>query len=117
MLTGEFKDAIPWEGNYTMKEFRKVPSLKFLYEISQDGILRNVKSKKETVFEPDKKLALFLSLLTKQQNGFVKLLENLQSISICQTIFVKLLEARSGRKQPMDTIGNLYKLNLYRLSP
>lgn len=54
MLTGKFKDAIPWEGNYTMKEFRKVPSLKFLYEISQDGILRNVKSKKETVFEPDK---------------------------------------------------------------
>lgn len=37
-----------------MKEFRKVPSLKFLYEISQDGILRNVKSKKETAFEPDK---------------------------------------------------------------
>ena len=34
-----------------MKEFRKVPSLKFLYEINQDGVLRNVKSKKETTFD------------------------------------------------------------------
>ena len=37
-----------------MKEFRKVPSLKFLYEISQDGILRNVKSKKEKTFDLEK---------------------------------------------------------------
>lgn len=37
-----------------MKEFRKVPSLKFLYEISRDGILRNVKSKKETKFDLEK---------------------------------------------------------------
>lgn len=29
-----------------MKEFRKLKSLKFLYEINEDGILRNVKSKK-----------------------------------------------------------------------
>ena len=29
-----------------MKEFRKIKSLKFLYEINEDGILRNVKSKK-----------------------------------------------------------------------
>lgn len=34
-----------------MNEFRKVPSLKFLYEINQDGVLRNVKSKKETKFD------------------------------------------------------------------
>lgn len=29
-----------------MKEFRKLKSLKFLYEINEDGVLRNVKSKK-----------------------------------------------------------------------
>lgn len=29
-----------------MKEFRKLKSLKFLYEINADGVLRNVKSKK-----------------------------------------------------------------------
>lgn len=29
-----------------MKEFRKLKSLKFLYEINSDGVLRNVKSKK-----------------------------------------------------------------------
>lgn len=30
-----------------MKEkFRKIPSLKFLYEVSKDGVIRNVKSKK-----------------------------------------------------------------------
>ena len=29
-----------------MSEFRKLKSLKFLYEINEDGILRNVKSKK-----------------------------------------------------------------------
>lgn len=29
-----------------MKEFRKIPSLKFMYEIDNKGILRNVKSKK-----------------------------------------------------------------------
>lgn len=30
-----------------MKEFRKLKSLKFLYEVSMDGVVRNVKSKKE----------------------------------------------------------------------
>lgn len=29
-----------------MKEFRKIPSLKFLYEINCDGVIRNIKSKK-----------------------------------------------------------------------
>ena len=29
-----------------MKEYRKIPSLKFLYEISSTGVIRNVKSKK-----------------------------------------------------------------------
>ena len=29
-----------------MKEFRKLASLKFLYEINRDGVLRNIKSKK-----------------------------------------------------------------------
>lgn len=29
-----------------MKEFRKIKSLKFLYEVNEDGVLRNVKSKK-----------------------------------------------------------------------
>ena len=29
-----------------MKEFRKVKSLKFLYEVSADGVVRNVKSKR-----------------------------------------------------------------------
>ena len=29
-----------------MKEFRKLKSLKFLYEVNEDGIVRNVKSKK-----------------------------------------------------------------------
>ena len=29
-----------------MKEFRKLASLKFLYEINKDGVLRNIKSKK-----------------------------------------------------------------------
>ena len=30
------------------REFRKIPSLKFLYEVSEDGrIFRNVKSKKQ----------------------------------------------------------------------
>lgn len=29
-----------------MKEYRKIPSLKFMYEVSKDGIIRNVKSKK-----------------------------------------------------------------------
>ena len=29
-----------------MKEFRKLKSLKYLYEINEDGVLRNVKSKK-----------------------------------------------------------------------
>lgn len=29
-----------------MKEFRKLKSLKFLYEINEDGVLRNVKSKR-----------------------------------------------------------------------
>ena len=29
-----------------MKEFRKIKSLKFLYEVNEDGIVRNVKSKK-----------------------------------------------------------------------
>lgn len=33
-----------------MKDFRKVPSLKFLYEVNKDGVLRNVKSKKEVPF-------------------------------------------------------------------
>ena len=28
-----------------MKNFRKIPSLKFLYEINEDGIVRNIKSK------------------------------------------------------------------------
>ena len=47
---------IPWEADIvihrkterreTMKEFRKLKSLKFLYEINSEGILRNVKSKK-----------------------------------------------------------------------
>lgn len=55
MLTGDAEMQIPWEadtgsrkieGRETMKEFRKLKSLKFLYEINSDGILRNVKSKK-----------------------------------------------------------------------
>lgn len=29
-----------------MKRYRKIPSTRFLYEISKDGIIRNVKSKK-----------------------------------------------------------------------
>ena len=29
-----------------MKKYRKIPSLKFLYEISSTGVIRNVKSKK-----------------------------------------------------------------------
>ena len=29
-----------------MKEFRKLKSLKFLYEVNEDGVVRNVKSKK-----------------------------------------------------------------------
>nr|DAE44726.1 MAG TPA: homing endonuclease [Caudoviricetes sp.] len=29
-----------------MKEFRKIPSLKFLYEVSKNGEIRNIKSKK-----------------------------------------------------------------------
>lgn len=29
-----------------MGEFRKIKSLKFLYEINEDGVLRNIKSKK-----------------------------------------------------------------------
>lgn len=29
-----------------MKEFRKIPSLKFMYEVSATGVVRNVKSKK-----------------------------------------------------------------------
>ena len=34
--------------NMTNREFRKIPSLKFLYEVSEDGrIFRNVKSKKQ----------------------------------------------------------------------
>lgn len=32
-----------------MSEFRKLKSLKFLYEINEDGVLRNVKSKKIVV--------------------------------------------------------------------
>lgn len=30
-----------------MDKFRKIPSLKFLYEINSDGVIRNIKSKKE----------------------------------------------------------------------
>lgn len=47
---------IPWEVNIfdsqfrrkedCMKEFRKIKSLKFLYEVNEDGVIRNVKSKK-----------------------------------------------------------------------
>lgn len=37
-----------------MKEFRKLKSLKFLYEINKDGVLRNVKSKKIKVPYYDK---------------------------------------------------------------
>ena len=33
-------------GRNNMKEYRKIPSLKFLYEINEDGVIRNVKSKK-----------------------------------------------------------------------
>ena len=29
-----------------MSEFRKIPSLKYLYEVNEDGVIRNVKSKK-----------------------------------------------------------------------
>lgn len=56
MLTGDAETQIPWEADIashrkterreTMKEFRKLKSLKFLYEINSEGILRNVKSKK-----------------------------------------------------------------------
>ena len=36
-------------------EFRKIPSLQFLYEVSEDGrIVRNVKSKHHLVFEQDR---------------------------------------------------------------
>lgn len=35
-------------------EFRKLKSLNFLYEISKDGILRNIKSKKIKKYEIDK---------------------------------------------------------------
>jgi hypothetical protein len=37
-----------------MKEFRKIPSLNFLYEISRDGVVRNVKSKKRLFGTYDK---------------------------------------------------------------
>ena len=40
---GEMK-TIPQENN--MKIYRKIPSLKFMYEIDQSGNVRNVKSKK-----------------------------------------------------------------------
>ena len=33
------------------KEFRKIPSLDFRYEISRDGIVRNIKSKKIKYFK------------------------------------------------------------------
>lgn len=37
-----------------MKEYRKIKSLNFLYEISSDGEVRNVKSKKILKYETDK---------------------------------------------------------------
>lgn len=37
---------IPCEANRAMCEYRKIKSLKFLYEINREGVLRNVKSKK-----------------------------------------------------------------------
>ena len=37
-----------------MKEYRKIPSLKFLYEISSTGVIRNVKSKKILIPTIDK---------------------------------------------------------------
>lgn len=37
-----------------MKDFRKIPSLKFLYEVNYNGIIRNVKSKKECKFYIEK---------------------------------------------------------------
>ena len=42
-LSGDQKNP---EGRSNMKEFRKLASLKFLYEINRDGVLRNIKSKK-----------------------------------------------------------------------
>lgn len=38
-----------------MAHFRKIKSLKFLYEINEDGILRNVKSKKTSKGHVEKK--------------------------------------------------------------
>ena len=40
------KTKIQNERGETMKEYRKIKSLKFLYEINADGTIRNVKSKK-----------------------------------------------------------------------
>lgn len=46
LLTRENHVIIKEKGFNLVKQYRKIPSTKFLYEISRDGSLRNVKSKK-----------------------------------------------------------------------
>ncbi|MBQ7493575.1 MAG: HNH endonuclease [Selenomonadaceae bacterium] len=49
------------------REFRKIPSLKFLYEVSEDGrIFRNIKSKKQLKISKNKDAYRVVSVTIKQ---------------------------------------------------
>ena len=83
------------------REFRKIPSLNFLYEVSKDGrIFRNVKSKKESKILVD---------YSHSEKGCRYIFVNIKGYK--QKVFITKVVAETFTSQSKDIMQHVYLIN------